>query len=272
MRVLVTYAKTGDGTEELARAVVEGLVEARHSVVLAATKVDAMDRWDAVVVVGTRAAWSWPRGARTFVLRHLEALGQVPVWFLTLDPTGRRVRSVNRLARLVGARCHQTVGGRALPATHAWARSIGVGLNLLQRRPRVHVPRGISLVRRLVVWLCVLTGVTAVAGGIGLLTAPTRDLLRQTPEGYLVPGLILLLAVGLGNLLAAALEARRIRRSELAVSFAGAALTGWTFTQLINRVSWLQLVYFLVGLCTLASARWLWRVRHRLASGPQTQV
>lgn len=299
MRVLVAYGAKRKGTEELARAVVEGLVEARHSVVLSAAKVDVLDPWDAVVVVGPLSAWSWPRDARRFVQRHVEALRQVPVWFFSTGLPGNSKRelppppSVARLARLVGAQCHHTFGGPArataksavhapgeqpdLPATRAWARAVGAQLSALPPRQRVHVPRGISMVRRLVLWLCVLTGVTAVAGGVALLTSPADarwQVLLRPSDSYLLPGLILLFVVGLGNLLAAALEARRIERSELAVSFAGAAVTGWIFIHLlmVRTLSWLQLLYFLAGLGTLGAARWLWRVRHQLASfGPQAR-
>lgn len=282
MRVLVACGKKPDGTAALATAVTEGLVQARHSVVLSDAKIDALDRWDAVVVVGSLSVGSWARDARRFVLRHVEALRQVPVWFVSSSPlpVGKAIpRSVTRLARLVGARCHQAVLGAGaapdLPSARAWARSIGARLHALPLHERVHVPRAMSTVRRLVLWLCVVTGVSAVAGGIGLLTARPPALLRNAfSEGYLVPGLILLLVIGLGNLGAAALEARRIERSELAVFFAGAALTGWILIQLvmIGSLSWLQLVYFLVGLGTLAAARWLWRVRHTLAAfGPHAQ-
>ena len=282
MRILVSYEAKRRGTESLARAVAEGLVEARHSVVLSAARINALDLWDAVVVVGPLSAWSWPREARRFVLRHVEALRQVPVWFLSTGPDGHSKgqhpppRSVARLARLVGAQCHHAHTGQAIPnlsAAHGWARGIGAELAARPPRRRVHVPREMSMVRRLVLWLCVLSGVSAVAGGIGLLTSPA-DAPRQVrpAESYLAPGLILFLVVGLGNLVAAALEARRIERSELAVSFAGAAVTGWIFIHLlmVRSLSWLQFVYFLTGLATLAAARWLWRVRHELAHwGPR---
>ena len=75
--------------------------------------------------------------------------------------------------------------------------------------------------------------------------------------------------VGLGNLVAATLEARRIAHSELAVSIAGAVLTGWIAVQLalIRTFSWLQVLFFAVGVVTLGSALWLWRARHRLLRG-----
>ena len=81
-----------------------------------------------------------------------------------------------------------------------------------------------------------------------------------------MPGVILFLVVGMGNLLAALLEARRVARSELVVSIAGAVLTGWIAVQLvmIRTFSWLQVVYFAVGVVTFGSALWLWRTRHRL--------
>lgn len=124
MRVLVTYGTKHGGTGGLARVVGEGLVQAGHAVdVLPATKVDSLDRWDAVVVGGALYAWFWHRDARRFVRRHVDELRQRPVWFFSsgplddsasrqeLPPTG----SVARLARLVGARAHKTFGGRLAP-------------------------------------------------------------------------------------------------------------------------------------------------------------
>jgi hypothetical protein len=142
-------------------------------------------------------------------------------------------------------------------------------------RERVTVPPSMSMVHQLVLWLCVFTGLTAVAGGAALATSrgdvngPPLTLLEHTPfTSFLVPGLLLLLVIGVGSLAAAALEARRIENSEVAVSVAGAGLMVWIITQLalIRTVSWLQLLYFIVGAATLGCAIYLWRVRHRVAA------
>lgn len=304
MRVLVAYGTKRGGTEGLARAVGQGLEDAGHRVdVLPAQRIESLDRWEAVVVGGALYAWFWQRDARRFVKRHVEELQQLPVFFFSSGPLDFSARdselpppgSVARLAKLVGAQRNKTFGGRLLaeanaapslprgdfrdlPATRSWGREVGEGLALLPVRPRVTVPPSMSMVHQLVLWLCVFTGITAIAGGLALITSPTGlegpqlALVQHTPFKSFpvpvpVPGLLLLLLVGLGNLAAAALEARRIEKSEVAVSVAGAALVVWIVTQLalIRTVSWLQLLYFLIGAATSGCAIWLWRVRHRVA-------
>ncbi len=301
MRVLVAYGTKRGGTEGLARAVGQGLEEAGHVVdVLPAQRVESLDRWEAVVVGGALYAWFWQRDARRFVKRHVEELQQLPVYFFSSGPLDFSARdrelpppgSVARLARLVGAQRHKTFGGRLLPeeagaapalprgdfrdlpATRAWGREVGQELATQPVRERVTVPPSMSMVHQLVLWLCVFTGLTAVFGGSALaisrgdVNGPPLTLLEHTPfKSFLVPGLLLLLVIGLGNLAAAALEARRIEKSEIAVSIAGAGLMVWIITQLalIRTVSWLQLIYFLVGAATFGCAIYLWRVRHRVA-------
>lgn len=303
MRVLVAYGSKRGGTEGLARAVGEGLAETGHTVdVRTAHGLERLDRWDAVVVGGALYPWFWHRDARRFVKRNVEELQQRPVWFFSsgpLDDSPNRGEvappgSVARLAKLVNAKEHTTFGGRLLPddesavkvrgdfrdlnATRAWGRQVGLELSALPVRPRVPVPPGMSTLHRLVLGLCAFTGLTAVGGGIGLLVAPKGSplvpplsLLEHTPfDTYLIPALVLLLVVGVGNLVAAALELRRLRGSELAVLLAGAALTGWIVTQLVmvRTLSWLQFLYFLAGIVTVSAGISLWRNRHRLAAQP----
>lgn len=300
MRVLVVYGSKRGGTEGLAVAVGRGLKDAGHQVdVLPAGKdFDSLQQWDAVVIGGGLYLWFWHRDARRFVRRHFEELQQVPVFMFSsgpLDESARRnelppLPSVARLGQRLGAVRHKMFGGRLLaeeessvetrgdfrdlPAAREWGEGVGQELYTVTLKERVHVPASMSTVHGLVLWLCLFTGLTAVAGGLGLLTStrdtvgPPVELLEHSPfETFLVPGLLLFLVVGLGNLGAAALEARRIKGSELAVLLAGGALTVWVVTQLvmIRTISWLQLFYFLIGGVTFGCAVWLWRMRHRLA-------
>lgn len=300
MRVLVVYGSKRGGTEGLAREVGRGLTAAGHKVdVLPAGKdFDSLQAWDAVVIGGGLYLWFWQRDARRFVRRHFEELQQVPVFLFSsgpLDDSANRTElppppSVARLGKLVGAVRHKMFGGRLLaeqessvevrgdwrdlPAARAWGEEVGQELYTVTLKERVHVPASMATVHGLVLWLCLFTGLTAAAGGVGLLSSnrdlrgPPVELLEHSPfDSFLVPGLLLFLVVGLGNLGAAALEARRIKGSELAVLLAGGALTVWIVTQLvmIRTISWLQLLYFLIGCVTLGCATWLWRVRHRLA-------
>lgn len=238
MRVLVAYGTKRGGTEALARAVANGLLEAGHSVdVLAATQVDALDRWDAVVVGGAPYAWFWHRNAQRFIKRNVEDLFQAqPPLIIRLIETARP-----KLEE---------------PPDEApdWSTP-----SPTPPRPRAGADSALW-VHRLVLWLCLFTGVTAVSGGVSLLMASAG----QSPfEGYLLPGLVLFFIVGVGNLAAAVLEARRVARSELVASVAGAALTGWIVMQLLlmRTVNWLHLVYFVVGISTVGGALFLWRAR-----------
>ena len=87
MRVLVAYGTKRGGTEGLARAVGQGLVDAGHRVdVLPAQRIESLDRWEAVVVGGALYAWFWQRDARRFVKRHVEELQQLPVFFFSSGP------------------------------------------------------------------------------------------------------------------------------------------------------------------------------------------
>jgi menaquinone-dependent protoporphyrinogen oxidase len=299
MRVLVVYGSKRGGTEGLARAVGEGLTGTGHTVdVLPAGKqFESLAQWDAVVVGGALYAWFWQRDARRFVRRHLEELQQLPVFFFSSGPLDDSAHlkeipppgSVARLARLTGAQRHKTFGGRlvdqargALPQgdwrnlsdAREWGEGVGEDLYTMTLRERLHVPASMPVVHSVVLGLCAFTGITAIAGGLALVGSPSNlqgpplELLEHSPfDTFLIPGLLLFLVVGVGNLAAAGVEARRIKGSELAVLVAGAALTGWIVTQLamIRTLSWLQLVYFLIGAVTFGSAVWLWRVRHRLA-------
>lgn len=299
--MLVAYGSRRGGTEGLARAVAEGLTDAGHSVdIRPARDLDSLDRWDAVVLGGALYAWHWHRDARRFARHHLEALRQRPVYFFSSGPLDGSAaerelpppKAIARLLALVQARAHRTFGGRLLPgdrspvpmrgdwrdlpAARAWGRGLGAELHALPLPPFVAVPASLPAWHRLVLGLCAFTALTAVLGGLSLMTArpgspavPPLALLEHTPfDSFFVPGLVLLVVVGGANLLAAVLEARRARRSELAVALAGAVLTGWIVAQLalLRVFSWLQLVYLLVGLVTLTGAAWLWRQRHRLGT------
>lgn len=106
-----------------------------------------------------------------------------------------------------------------------------------------------------------LAGVSAVVGGIALAVAPSGrvlsmpvTLLEGSPFGsYLVPGLLLAIAVG-GSLLAAAVAHLRRARFAPGLSFAaGAILVGWIAVQvaMLGYRSALQPLMFVVGALVL---------------------
>jgi hypothetical protein len=120
-------------------------------------------------------------------------------------------------------------------------------------------------VRRSTIALCLLTGVTAVGGGLALALRPDGSILRaplsvlqHTPfASFLIPGILLAAVVGLSNLTGAFALAFTERRGAAALSFlGGAALTGFVVIEmaLLRTVNWLQLFFFVVGMVTMVQS------------------
>jgi len=102
----------------------DGLREAGATVdVLPPRQVKHVDTYDAVVVGGALYAFRWHRDARHFVKRHSRELRERPTFFFSsgpLDTSARErvippVKGVEALMAEVGARGHQTFGGRLTP-------------------------------------------------------------------------------------------------------------------------------------------------------------
>jgi menaquinone-dependent protoporphyrinogen oxidase len=127
------------GTAELAKMV--GGALARHGIevdVRPAAAAPSPRPYDAVIVGGALYAGRWHRDARRYVRRHREELRDVPVWLFSSGPLGdaglragdvEPTGQVRALARQVGARGHETFGGRLLPdppglVAHAMARTM----------------------------------------------------------------------------------------------------------------------------------------------------
>jgi menaquinone-dependent protoporphyrinogen oxidase len=76
-----------------------------------------------VIVGGALYNNRWHRDAQRFVRRHSRELGALPVWLFSSGPLGDAeqqsdippVRGVARLMHRIGARGHETFGGRLLP-------------------------------------------------------------------------------------------------------------------------------------------------------------
>lgn len=114
-----------------------------------------------------------------------------------------------------------------------------------------------------VIVLEVLTAVAAGYGGIGLVwddaVGMPDDWLTGTPfPSWAVPGVLLLLVVGLPMGLAAVLELRRSVWAAASSVAAGSAQIGWIAAELLvmRRYNVLQPVMLLVGLAVLLLAVW----------------
>lgn len=265
MRVLVSYGGKKGGTEALARAVANGLLEAGHAVdVMPSSQVDALDRWDAVVVGGTPYAWFWHRNSQRFIKRNVEDLFQAqPPLIIRLMETPPPVNQAPAPTDRVEWPTTETpYAAPPLPPPPMPSPPEPIPLITPVETPAVAAPRDPTrTVHLLVLGLCLFTGVISVVGGISLLFEPSREL-------SMLPGLVLFLVVGLGNFAAAALEAARAKRSELVATVAGSSLTGWILVQLAvyGSLNWLQLLFFAVGATTVVGSLWLWRQRHPFAT------
>jgi menaquinone-dependent protoporphyrinogen oxidase len=124
MRVLVAYGSKMGGTAGLADMVATAL--RRHGVevdIQPAAAVPAVADYDAVIVGGALYNRRWHRDARRFVTRHRRELRSRPVWLFSSGPLGDAdqtpdippVRGVAKLMDGVGARGHETFGGRLAP-------------------------------------------------------------------------------------------------------------------------------------------------------------
>lgn len=109
-----------------------------------------------------------------------------------------------------------------------------------------------------------LIGLSAVAGGIGLVMDPTgaslgmsSDWLRGSPfPSFLIPGLFLLGVNGVGTLVGAVLSFRGHRYAGEVAALLGLVMIGWITIQVIvitsaAGLSWLQPFYVVVGLVEL---------------------
>ncbi|MFZ5446846.1 MAG: flavodoxin domain-containing protein [Myxococcota bacterium] len=305
MRVLVTHGSNHGGTLEIAEWVATTLREAGHQVdVVDARTPEGLEGYDAVIVGGALYAFRWPWRVYRFLARHRDELVRMPVWFFSsgpLDDSAKQeiapVRSVARWMKRVQARGHQTFGGRLAPdakgfiaqslikrgmvgdhrdfqQVRAW--TIDVAEQLLAMPEPLPHPQAASVgrskwLRRVVSLLCLFTGVTALAGGVELMTwrtgadwLPPLSVLQHTPfADFFIPGLLLFLFVGLTNLSAAILEGRRSPWGERAAMLGGAAIVGWIVSEmvLLRAPSLTEVGYLLVGALTLAGSAWLFSRR-----------
>ena len=113
----------------------------------------------------------------------------------------------------------------------------------------------------------ILIGVGAVGGGLGLVLDPTGESLGMTAgwlagspfSTFLIPGLFLFMVNGLGTLLGSVATFKIHKLAgEIAMAL-GAVMVLWIIIQvaIIGYTSFLQPLYFVVGLLELLGGRWL---------------
>jgi len=113
----------------------------------------------------------------------------------------------------------------------------------------------------------IMMALSAGAGGIGMVADPSGgnmgfspDQLSGTPfSDYLIPGLFLLLVIGVGHLLGGIVTFTRYRYAGEIAMLLGALLILWIVVQvlLIGLVSLLQPAYFLFGVVEILLGRCL---------------
>lgn len=118
--------------------------------------------------------------------------------------------------------------------------------------------------RKLLVTLCFAVGLSAVGGGIPLLIRPDGSLygmplslLEHSPfVTFLIPGLLLVLVIGVGHMIAGTLVMRRTPGASVMAGAAGGALLTWIVVEmvLLRSAHWLQLLYLAVALLIITTA------------------
>jgi menaquinone-dependent protoporphyrinogen oxidase len=196
---------------------------------------------------------------------------------------------VQQLMDLVGASGHATFGGRLAPDAQgfiassmaktragdwrddaqidAWARRVArhIEAELARPEPReARRPFKPLPSRAVPLALCLAAGVSAVFGGAALTLRPDGSMiglplsvLQHAPfHDFLVPGLLLLVVVGLGNVWAACLHALRSDMASLVSFISGNALMVWMVVEMamLRSAQWLQVTCLLLGVAIVAGS------------------
>ncbi|MEC9490331.1 MAG: hypothetical protein UMU04_05230 [Halanaerobiales bacterium] len=110
--------------------------------------------------------------------------------------------------------------------------------------------------KKILIFLHIFVGIGALYGGGVAVFNPVNplgisvDVLQNSPfSSFLIPGIILFLVVGVGNILAAAVLYRRLNYSLHTSHFMGLALVGWIVVQCImmRTINILHMIYFTIG-------------------------
>ena len=122
--------------------------------------------------------------------------------------------------------------------------------------------------------LQVFIGLGGVGGGFGLVTEPSGanlgflvEWLSKSPfSDYLVPGLVLLVVIGVGSVAGGVLSILRYRYASEIAAVLGAFLVIWITAQVwrIGLTIWLQPLYFGLGVVELALGLLLRRIERQI--------
>ncbi|MFP4021450.1 MAG: hypothetical protein ACLFUK_07580 [Halanaerobium sp.] len=125
--------------------------------------------------------------------------------------------------------------------------------------------------KKLLIFLHAFVGIGALFGGGGAILNPvdpmgiTVDALKNSPfSNFLIPGIILLVVIGFGNIFAAAVLYYEYKYSLYISHLMGLALVGWIAVQcvMMRAINFLHIIYFIIGgIETLLSLRLIMRKR-----------
>lgn len=113
-----------------------------------------------------------------------------------------------------------------------------------------------KIARMILLSLHVLVGIGALVGGFAAIMNPyeplgmTTDALKDSPfDTYLIPGIILLVLLGIGNLLSAGLFALKWRWQGFLSGFFSATLVFWIVIQcvMLRSIAFQHILFFGVG-------------------------
>jgi len=126
------------------------------------------------------------------------------------------------------------------------------------------------ILRIISIILLVFTGICACFGGIVLVMDPTGsiiqmpvELLKHSPfTNFLIPGLILLIIIGIGSIVTAVIVLLRNKYFPKFITASGSALIIWIITQIfmIQALSYLHFIYGGIGLILLILGVIQWKI------------
>jgi hypothetical protein len=110
--------------------------------------------------------------------------------------------------------------------------------------------------KKLLIFLHIFVGIGALFGGGGAILNPVNpmgisiDVLQNSPfNSFLVPGLILFVVIGLGNIFAGVILYKDYNYSLYISHFMGLVLAGWIVVQcvMMRIINPLHIIYFIIG-------------------------